>query len=94
MSRNSRWSGLIGLKKKSAVRRNQTLPHACPAKAGRLAQTPAAQFRHPPCCNRRDDRAIMTQKSQGDVNFRSRAPGFSSQCARGRAAPLLERRHH
>ena len=45
--------------------------------------------------NRRGDRAMMTKKVGGDVNFCSRvSPDFQSQRARGRAAPYNTKVSH
>ena len=80
-------------KKQFSVRRNQQLPNACrafqPGDRRNIQQRSSADLA---LSNRRDDRAMMTQKSRDDVNFRSRVPGFSSQRVRGRAAPCYFQR--
>ena len=55
--------------KNTAVRRNQTLPHACRASARRQAQLPQRSSATLPRSNRRDDRAMMTKKERGDMNL-------------------------
>ncbi|MBO5821799.1 MAG: hypothetical protein J6R86_02150, partial [Lentisphaeria bacterium] len=65
-------NGIILQNKKTAVRRNIRREAAASRLPGGSPATGAKLQRHS-SSNRRDDRAMMTKKERGDVNFRSRA---------------------